>query len=45
MPTFDGNRFFLTVVDDFSRMTWVYLLKLKVDACVVIKQFIVYAKP
>lgn len=44
VPTFDGNRFFLTMGDDFSRMTWVYLLKLKFDACVVIKQFIVYVK-
>ena len=44
VPTFNGNRFFLTMGDDFSRMTWVYLSKLKFDACVVIKQFIVYVK-
>ncbi|KAL3362244.1 hypothetical protein AABB24_014896 [Solanum stoloniferum] len=31
--TFDGNRFFLTVVDDFSRMSWLFLLKSKADVC------------
>ncbi|XP_075092129.1 uncharacterized protein LOC107791056 [Nicotiana tabacum] len=31
--TFDGNRFFLTVIDDFSRMTWIFLLRLKSDIC------------
>nr|XP_016437259.1 PREDICTED: uncharacterized protein LOC107763294 [Nicotiana tabacum] len=40
--TFDGNRYFLTVVDDFTRMTWVFfLLKLKYDVCVVLTQLIV----
>lgn len=29
--TSDGNKYFLTIVDDFSRMTWVFLLKLKSD--------------
>ncbi|CAL1374616.1 unnamed protein product [Linum trigynum] len=27
----DGSRFFLTIVDDFSRSTWVYLMKHKSD--------------
>ncbi|CAL1402205.1 unnamed protein product [Linum trigynum] len=30
-PALDGSRYFLTVVDDFSRATWVYLLKFKSD--------------
>ncbi|CAL1397449.1 unnamed protein product [Linum trigynum] len=30
-PSLDGSRYFLTVVDDFSRATWVYLLKYKSD--------------
>lgn len=37
--TFDGNKFFLTIVDDFSRITWIFLLKLKSDILVVLKQF------
>ncbi|XP_070036827.1 uncharacterized protein LOC142166560 [Nicotiana tabacum] len=27
--TFDGNKYFLTIVDDFTRMTWLFLSKLK----------------
>lgn len=38
VQTFDGNIFFLTIVDDFTRMTWV-LLKLKSDVCMVIHIF------
>lgn len=40
VSTFDGHRYFLTVVDDFTRMTWVFLLKVKSDVCVVIQQFL-----
>ena len=29
--TLDGFRFFLTIVDDFTRCTWVYLLAHKSD--------------
>ena len=28
-PTTEGFRFFLTIVDDFSKCTWVYLLKIQ----------------
>lgn len=27
VATLDGNKYFLAVVDDYSRMTWVFLLK------------------
>lgn len=30
--------------NDFSRMTWIHLLKLKSDACVLIKKFLMYVK-
>jgi len=40
VTTFDGHRYFLTVVDDFTRMSWVFLLKVKSDVCVVIQQFL-----
>ncbi|XP_015072719.1 uncharacterized protein LOC107016919 [Solanum pennellii] len=36
--TFDRNKYFLTVVDDFSRITWIFLLKFKTDVLVVLKQ-------
>ena len=29
--TLDGFKYFLTIVDDFTRCTWVYLLKQKSD--------------
>lgn len=42
--TFDGYKSFITVVDDFSRHTWIFLLKLKSDVILVIKYFIAYVK-
>ncbi|CAL1357037.1 unnamed protein product [Linum trigynum] len=38
-PSLDGSRFFLTVVDDFSRATWIYLLKYKSDVEQHIRSF------
>ncbi|XP_019224271.1 PREDICTED: uncharacterized protein LOC109205958 [Nicotiana attenuata] len=43
-PTYDGNRFFLTLVDDYSRMVWIFLLKLKSDVSTVIKDFMTLVK-
>ena len=31
MPTIDGHKYFLTIVDDHSRSTWVYLMHSKSD--------------
>ena len=38
-PTFDGNKFFLTIVDDFSRIVWVFLLKFKSDVLQTLRHF------
>jgi len=38
-PTYDGKRFFLTLVDDCSRFTWIFLLTHKSEAASAIKQF------
>ncbi|CAL1397374.1 unnamed protein product [Linum trigynum] len=32
LPSYDSFKYFLTIVDDFSRMTWVILLQLKSEA-------------
>lgn len=32
------------MVDDYSRMTWMFLLKLKSDVCVVLYDFLVHVK-
>lgn len=39
-PTLEGFRYFLTIVDDFSRATWTYLLSTKSNAFTVLKQFL-----
>lgn len=44
IPTFDGNKYFLAVVDDFTKMTWIFLLKLKSDICMVLQQFFAFVK-
>ena len=40
IPSFEGHQFVLTVVDDFSRFTWIYLLKTKVEVKFVVPNFI-----
>ena len=39
VPTIDNCKYFLTIVDDFSRSTWVYLLKHKSQTQSVLEQF------
>ncbi|GKB16092.1 zinc finger, CCHC-type containing protein [Tanacetum coccineum] len=38
-PTPTGNRYFMLLVDDYSRVMWVYLLKTKDEALEVFKNF------
>nr|XP_009774503.1 PREDICTED: uncharacterized protein LOC104224521 [Nicotiana sylvestris] len=38
--TYDGFRYFLTIVDDFSRGTWTYLLTNKSNAFTILKGFL-----
>lgn len=42
VPTYNGCKFFLTIVDDYIRMTWVFLLHNKSDVIVVVPQFVKY---
>ena len=37
---YNGMNYFLTLVDDYSRWTWVFLLRLKSDVSSVIKTFL-----
>jgi len=39
VPTHGQFRYFLTIVDDFNRSTWVYLLKFKSQALGTMEQF------
>nr|XP_016500521.1 PREDICTED: uncharacterized protein LOC107818954 [Nicotiana tabacum] len=44
VATFDKKYYFLTVVDDFNRYTWVCMLQLKSEAIVAIKNFLLMIK-
>lgn len=39
-PTYDGYEYFLTIVDDFSRGTWTFLLSTKSNAFTILKSFL-----
>ena len=40
VPTHNNKRYFVTIVDDFSRYTWIYLVTSKADTVVVLKHFL-----
>ncbi|KAL2902865.1 Retrovirus-related Pol polyprotein from transposon TNT 1-94 [Bienertia sinuspersici] len=42
--TYDGCSWFLTIVDDHSRHTWVFLMKSKSDAIFLIESFVQYVE-
>lgn len=42
--TYGDYSIFLTVVDDFTRTTWVHLLKIKSDYAHIIEKFVNFAK-
>ena len=39
---YDGSKYFLTIIDDFSRSTWLYLLKNKSESRKCIESFIIW---
>ena len=39
IPTLNGSRWFVSFIDDHSRMTWVYLMKTKQEVCSLFIQF------
>lgn len=41
-PTYSGHTMFLTVVDDFSRSTWVFLLKQKSQSVHMVQHLVNY---
>ena len=43
-PTVDGKKYFLTIMDDFSRVTWLFLLSHKSAVCVSIRMFLQYVQ-
>jgi transposase InsO family protein len=41
VPSYGNKRYYMTLVDDYTRATWVYFLKHKSDATAVIKDFVI----
>lgn len=39
-PTYKGEKYFLTIVDDFSRCTWTFLLSSKSDSFPTLKHYL-----
>nr|XP_016485312.1 PREDICTED: uncharacterized protein LOC107805752 [Nicotiana tabacum] len=44
VPTYDRKRYFLTLVDDCSRYTWLFLLPTKVEVVVALRSFFTMIK-
>lgn len=44
VPSHSGARFFLTIVDDFTRCTWVFFMKQKSETPELLIKFIQFAK-
>jgi hypothetical protein len=42
--SFDGHKYFLTIVDDFSRFTWILLLKTKYEVRQHLTNFILFVE-
>ena len=43
-PTYDGHKFFVTIVDDCTRLLWLFLVRMKSDVCVVLKNCFILVK-
>ena len=43
-PSLTGAHYFLTIVDDFSRFTWIFLMRHKNEAQTLLKQFFTFVQ-
>lgn len=44
VPSSHGHKYFLTVVDDYTRHTWIFLMKLKSETRALVENFILFVK-
>jgi len=44
IPSVNGHRYFLTIVDDHTRHTWIYFIKSKAETKVVLYNCVIYVK-
>ena len=42
--TYDGYKYFLTIVDDYSRATWMHLMSSKSNAFPLLQSFILFVE-
>jgi len=42
VPSYSGYRFFLTIVDDYTRFTWLFLMKSKSETRAILTNFLAY---
>jgi len=38
VPSLGGEKCFLSIIDDYSRMTWVFMMKMKYEAFKIFKR-------
>ena len=43
-PSQGGNKYFITFIDDYSRMTWMYFMEKKSDVFIIFKKFQQYVE-
>lgn len=43
-PTHNGHNYFLTIVDDYSRVTWVFIMNNETEVHSKVKQFFINIK-
>ena len=44
IPSIHGHKYALTIVDDYSRYTWIFLLKQKSEVVKILENFVVFAQ-
>ncbi|XP_075092494.1 retrovirus-related Pol polyprotein from transposon RE1 [Nicotiana tabacum] len=44
VPSYSGKRYFVIVVDDYTRYTWIFLLNFKSEVIVVLRDFLTQIK-
>jgi len=44
IPSIHGHKYFLTIVDDYSRYTWIFPLKQKFEVVKVLENFVVFVQ-
>jgi len=44
IPSIHGHKYFLIIVDDYSRYTWIFLLKRKSEVVKALENFVVFVQ-